>query len=486
MRRSISTLPILVILFLSVSAHGAILTGSLLYDGAPLATTFDDVVTVVARAVSRTGGPEVQGTVDLVASTYNFSGLEASEYIILFTLIRSGSGDFPEDPGNLYLNEIVILSDPGGTLQLDLDVLYRYRVLSPVDSFDVLDGMALDCNEHPAVTYPITYAIEPPPGAADFTFRVSLRACPGGIIDTVDMASGEPSTEIEWGTANEDFQSLSVKCTGSSGRPLCATPNTRYQDIRYRSLLLRNQDSSARGTHHSNAVVIPAVASAPGAHGTYWSSAVSLTNLEATERNIVITYTPRDADGLATFNTTTVFIHALAQISWSDIMTDLFSTTGAGAVEILGNDLAVTSRTSTPGADGGSYGQGIPPLQPTQILSTAGTASATMGGVEEGATFRTNLGLCEIWGESATVRVTILDAFMAQLGSRTYELRPYENMQINRVVDEIAGTNTLANGSATVTVTSGNGRIGAYLSVVDNATGDPTFIAIAPQSPTGD
>ena len=49
----------------------------------------------------------------------------------------------------------------------------------------------------------------------------------------------------------------------------------------------------------------------------------------------------------------------------------------------------------------------------------------------------------------------------------------------------MARTGALSNGIAKVTVLSGNGRIAAYLSVVDNATGDPTFIAIAPQSPSG-
>jgi hypothetical protein len=108
-----------------------------------------------------------------------------------------------------------------------------------------------------------------------------------------------------------------------------------------------------------------------------------------------------------------------------------------------------------------------------------------MGGIEEGTTFRTNLGLCEVWGESATVRVSIMDASMTELGSRSYQLRPYENIQINQVVSAIASISSLSDGMVVVTVTAGNGRVGAYLSVVDNATGDPTFIAIAPQSPAG-
>ena len=57
-----------------------------------------------------------------------------------------------------------------------------------------------------------------------------------------------------------------------------------------------------------------------------------------------------------------------------------------------------------------------------------------IGGVEEGPAFRTNLGLCEVWGEEVTVRVAILDDAMIELGHRDYDLRPYENIQVNQVV----------------------------------------------------
>ena len=198
-----------------------------------------------------------------------------------------------------------------------------------------------------------------------------------------------------------------------------------------------------------------------------------------------IIYTPRGVNGLTTYQETGITLPASSQLSWSDVMDDLFSTSGAGALEFRGHQLAVTSRTSTPGADNGSYGQGIPPIQPEQVLRAGATASTTMGGLEESEAFRTNLGLCEIWGESATVRVTVFDAAMVELGFQDAQLRPYENTQINQVAKTVAGASTLSNGVVEVTVTGGDGRIGAYLSVVDNATGDPTFIAIAPQSPAG-
>jgi hypothetical protein len=188
---------------------------------------------------------------------------------------------------------------------------------------------------------------------------------------------------------------------------------------------------------------------------------------------------------MTSYSSTTVSLPSLSAISWSDIVAELFSTAGGGALEIRGASLAVTSRTSTPGIDDGSYGQGIPPIQPGQILRAAGTATATIGGIEEGVAFRTNLGLCEVWGESAVVLISIMDGSMTELGSRSYQLRPYENIQINRVVAEVGGGGSLSGGVANVTVISGNGRIGAYLSVVDNDTDDPTYIAIAPQSPIG-
>jgi len=121
--------------------------------------------------------------------------------------------------------------------------------------------------------------------------------------------------------------------------------------------------------------------------------------------------------------------------------------------------------------------------QPVSTIFPDITDSATMGGVEERETFRTNLGLCEVWGESATVRVKIYDSALNELGFQDKQLRPYENIQINQVAKTVAGANRLSDGIVEVTVTGGGDRIGAYLSVVDNATGDPTFIAIAPQAP---
>jgi len=476
---------VVVILLLPIVTEGAEVSGSLLYDDELVTSVFPDIQQGRATAYPSDGGAQINGAVDLATSTNRNEGLAATEYNIQVQLFRTDPNPWLGYPGDLFGGDDVEPTDPAGIVDQDLDIRYFYHVVSPVDSIPQLDGLRYDCTSNHAVPYPITFAIEPVPRATDYRFHAALLTCPRAVAGHIYIDSVEPSVEIEWGTAGEDFHSLSVGCIGASGKPLCATPSFRYSDGVAWILELTHDDSNTRGTHRTDAVVIPAVAGTPGAHGTYWSSSVSVVNLAGTDREIEILYTPRGVDGLTTYDSESVIVPASSQLSWSDIVTELFSTTGAGALEFRGFQLAVVSRTSTPDADSGSYGQGIPPIQPAQTLSATGTDSATMGGVEEGAVFRTNLGLCEVWGESATVRVSIMNSSMTELGHRDYELRPYENIQINQVATTVPGASSLSNGIVRVTVTSGNGRIGAYLSVVDNATGDPTFIAIAPQSPSG-
>ena len=485
MSRRASSVILGVFLLLPISALGADLTGPLLYDGEPLSTIFTDITTTYAIAILSGGGARVEGTVDLATDTCSFTGLEAGRHYINIYLDRTDPPSTPADHGDLSGGATVEITDPQSTVEQDFDLGYVYRIVSPVDSDSPLNGLLNDCTAHPAETYPITFTIEPPPRATDYTFITWFDACPGGNIGIVEIDATQPSAQIEWGTANEDFQRFAVRCTGASGRPLCNSPQLEYADGWSFTLHLRNRDSSGRAIHLTDAVVIPAVAGTPGAQGTYWSSALSVTNLAITDRQIAFTYTPRDTDGLDSYTTTVVDVPASSQLDWTDVLAELFSTTGAGALELRGHDLAVTSRTSTPGAAEGSYGQGIPPLRPKELLSVAGTASAVMGGVEEGPAFRTNLGLCEVWGEAATVTVIISDDSMRELGRRNYLLRPYENTQINKVATEVAGLTAFSGGIVEVIVVSGDGRVGAYLSVVDSATGDPTYIAIAHQSPKG-
>lgn len=467
------------------SAGAADVTGVLLYDGEPIMSIFPDITEVQIEANPWETGDHLEGVFDPATSSYSISGLEAVRYGISAWIERTPPANDVGNAGDLQGYANVEPSDPGETIEQDLEALYQYHVVSPIDSDDDLDGAGHDCTAHPAVSYPITFTIEPVPRATSYTITVLQKICPGGTVDSVTFTSPDPTADVVWGTAGEDFHQLYVTCESATGHSLCAGPTFHYTDGHIWTFVLRNTSGAGRSIHRSDAVVIPAVAGIAGAHGTYWSSAVGVANLGTADREIAVTYTPRDSNGLVDYDTTSVTVPASSQVSWSDVLGELFTATGAGALELRGQDLAVVSRTSTPADGSGSYGQGIPPIQPEDVISLGGTDEAFMGGLVEDDAFRTNLGLCEIWGESVTVRVTVYDGDMTELGHRDVTLRPYENTQINQVANAVGGTTSLSEGIAGVEVLSGSGRLGAYLSVVDNNTGDPTFIVIAPQAPAG-
>lgn len=462
-------------------------SGKLLYDGLPVTSVFPDITKVTFTAAPWNGGAQIVGTVDLATSSYSLSGLNAELYQISAYLDRVAPDTQVGNPGDLIVLSQVEPTDAGETLTHDVDVLFLYRTLTPVDANDMLNGSGQDCTAYPEAQFPITVTLEPVPRATSYIFTAHLYGCPPQYLASLTVTNTAPTAQLEWGTAGEDYQNIYVTCTGASGRPLCSGPVYMYNDSSVWALLLRegSGSTSSRGVHHANALFVPAVASVDGVDPTFWTSAVSIASRSASSQTLRITYTPRDTDGSATFTTMEVALPANSVVSWTDIVSELFAASGAGSLEIRGSNIVVTSRTSTPSAGAGTYGQGVPPIQPEDLLSTGGTATAVMAGVDEGSSFRTNLGLCEVWGESVTVNVTVRDGAGTELGSKSYQLRPYEYTQIDRVAVKVAGTSSLSGGTVEVTVTSGGGRIGAYLSVIDQATGDPTYIAVKPQSPIG-
>jgi len=324
-------------------------------------------------------------------------------------------------------------------------------------------------------------------GAQSYEITALRRTCDHVTLTIDRYTTTATSQQILLGALNEDYTLIMIRCPGASSPDLCFVPFVSYLDNRIQSILLRLDDGSSpgRGAHHPDGYFLPAVASAPGVAPTYWTSRVTVTNLNPDDATVNVVFTPSETDGSLDFHDAERVLPAGSSLIWDNVLQNLFAIDGVGSLEIRGPNLAVTSRTATPANGGGSYGQGIPTAGPDQILSLGGVASATQGGVIENQAFRTNLGLCETWGEAATVEVTVANAEGVTLGSRQIGLRPYENLQINRVVRDVTPLSTLDNAIVKVTVVGGNGRVAAYLSTIDNTTGDPTYAAIAPSRPTG-
>ncbi len=162
----------------------------------------------------------------------------------------------------------------------------------------------------------------------------------------------------------------------------------------------------------------------------------------------------------------------------NDTLRSFFGLTGTGgAVHVLTAEpasLIVTARTYTDDqATSGTYGQFIPAVTPEQSIGIKDGALHVLQ-LEQSNRFRTNLGVAETSGNPATVEITVTlpdskvtPKVQLSLGANEYRQIP---------VLTSLGLTTAYNARVSVRVIDGSGKVTAYGSVIDQVTGDPTYV----------
>jgi D-alanyl-D-alanine carboxypeptidase len=144
----------------------------------------------------------------------------------------------------------------------------------------------------------------------------------------------------------------------------------------------------------------------------------------------------------------------------------------AGAILVTSSQpLLVTSRTFNDAADG-TYGQHIPGMPREKWISGPGPVLLLqLTGTDR---FRTNIGFANLGPEQLEATVELYDCEATALAILTTTVQPYAHQQLN---DVFAAKAPVENGYAVVSAGSDTATYLAYASVVDNASGDPVFIA---------
>ena len=224
---------------------------------------------------------------------------------------------------------------------------------------------------------------------------------------------------------------------------------------------------------------VPAAAATPGQHGTYWTTTLWASNPNDVEVRLDGAYLPAGQDNSAALGS----LQAIATIPAGGAtevpdVVSLLGGSGAGglflrAVETAtGNPPAegveVVTYTFTPNpAGGGNYGQGIP-------AERAGMEETVRcPGVRHDGSYRTNVGVLNTSDQEIAVRIEVRGSDGTVVGSGSWTLPPYGQRQDS--VEKLGVTELLA-GSVVVTRTAGNGGFLAYISRVDNATGDAVYV----------
>ena len=222
---------------------------------------------------------------------------------------------------------------------------------------------------------------------------------------------------------------------------------------------------------------VPAVAHGGGNFGSFWTTDVWIYQQGATVIHLWLNPPGQDnTDGdsvVVTLDESVVFL--------PDVVASVFGTEGSGSLHYLADGpVTVTSRTWTPGQEGGSYGLSLPgrPITSASIPGT-GQAGAQRVVVNKDADFRANWGVVNVSAVPASVLVEIFTADGEPAPgdtSFTVDLEPFGMTQINNILKRVTGgeqDGLIIRAS----VTSVAGAILAYLTDINNTTNDSSYQA---------
>ncbi len=206
---------------------------------------------------------------------------------------------------------------------------------------------------------------------------------------------------------------------------------------------------------------------------TQWRSEIRLFNEGESSVEAELMFVP---EGASSGSTTKVTAGGGQVLMIEDVVEGLFKSTGQGGSVIVTTEvdsrLVASARTFNEIRDG-TYGQFIPAIGEHEGVG-AGERALQILQLEESERFRTNLGVVELTGSPVVVELTVLSSTALVGAAVEIALEANEYRQLNGLLRHM-GIRT-DNARATLRVKSGNGRVGGYASVIDNRTGDPTYV----------
>jgi hypothetical protein len=229
---------------------------------------------------------------------------------------------------------------------------------------------------------------------------------------------------------------------------------------------------------------IPAAAVASGAQGAFFSTDVEINNTGAEEAQVSFQWLPRGEDNSEPLQSEPIAIAPGQSLHWENVLTELFNLEpdSLGALKMVASTSSVIgmSRTynSPEGTAAGTLGQGLPAIRATEMIKR--TEPRRILFLSEDDDFRANVGCVNGTDQPLRINIGFFNAEGEPLETKTMDLGPWSNNQINRIFEDYAPVN----GYVDVWADSDDALYYCYGSMLDNLTSDPT--TILPQVPSAD
>jgi len=218
--------------------------------------------------------------------------------------------------------------------------------------------------------------------------------------------------------------------------------------------------------------VLPGVANIdnPVAH---WRTDMRVFNYGSSVQPATLTFHP---GGNGAPKSVDVLLDPGAVLTLDDVLRTKFGLVNTGGVVHVTtpgfSSLVVTARTYNQTSTG-TLGQFIPAVTPQEAVGTAGPTLHILQ-VEDSPRYRTNIGLAEVTGAPALVELQVILPDSKFTPTVQVPLAANEFRQFALLRDLALGN--VYNARVTARVISGNGRVTAYGSVIDEQTQDPTYV----------
>ena len=236
----------------------------------------------------------------------------------------------------------------------------------------------------------------------------------------------------------------------------------------------RTQDPiyvQASAIHNASSTIIPAVGRAGGLNGTFWRSDVTFFNPGSATSVVSMRLLASGSDNRSA-QWQTFAVGGGQTLVLADVASRFTGTANSsGALELQWtNPIAVTSRTYTTDANGGTYGQSIDPV-------AAFGSNQYIPGLRSDASFRTNAGFVNSGDQTIGVTLSLISSGGSTIATGFVAVPPKSQVQYS-LSGLFPGLNVNALGSVTLRASTDTApTLFAYGSIVDNVSGDPVFFA---------
>jgi subtilisin-like proprotein convertase family protein len=212
---------------------------------------------------------------------------------------------------------------------------------------------------------------------------------------------------------------------------------------------------------------VPVVARTAGAAGTDWKSDLWLHNPTDVPQSVVVRFHQPQQGPVEK----SVLLSPRSSSLHEDVVRSLFDASTSGWIELDPSRIIASSRTWNDHA-AGSFGQSIPAFPPEAVVRAGEKRVVPLA--EMNSDFRTNVGATEVFGEPILLRVSVDDEAGRPRCALTVVVPPLGNFQ-----SSIAqrGCEGIEGGRIVFSIESGDGGVIPYASIVDQVTGDPSWLS---------